>query len=41
MLKANNADILVAPEYHYDSNLKYIEVTGRPAYYTNFRAGNN
>ena len=41
MCKENKADVIVAPEYHYDSNLKYIEVTGRPAYYTNFRADSN
>lgn len=38
MLKANNnADVLVAPEFKYDSNMKTVEVTGYPATYTNFR----
>ena len=36
--KANNADVIVAPEYKYDSKLNYIEVTGRPAKYKNFRS---
>ena len=37
MLKANgNADVIVAPEYNYDNTLTFIEVTGRPATYTNF-----
>lgn len=41
MLKANgNADILVAPEYNYDNELRTIEVTGRPAKYKNFRSAN-
>lgn len=34
----NNADVIVAPEYSYDSDLNIIEVTGRPAKYKNFRA---
>lgn len=38
MLKNNgNADVIVAPEYKYDAELNYIEVTGRPASYKNFR----
>ena len=38
MLKANNnADVLVAPEFKYNNNLKRIEVTGYPATYSNFR----
>ena len=32
-----NADVLVSPEYKYDSKLSYIEVSGRPAFYKNFR----
>jgi len=39
MLKNNgNADVIVAPEYKYDSKLNFIEVTGRPAKYKNFRS---
>lgn len=39
MLKANNnADVLVAPEYKYDSEVKVIQVSGYPATYTNFRS---
>lgn len=38
MLKNYNADVIVAPEYSYDSDLNVIEVTGRPAKYKNFRA---
>lgn len=38
MLKTyNNADVIVAPEFKFDSNLKEIEVSGRPATYKNFR----
>lgn len=37
MLKSSNADVIVAPEYKYDASLNYIEVTGRPASYKNFR----
>lgn len=37
MLKANNADVLVAPEFKYNNDLKTIEVTGYPATYKNFR----
>lgn len=41
MLKANgNADLIVAPEFKYDNPITYIEVTGRPACYTNFRNAN-
>lgn len=41
MLKANgNADVIVAPEYNYNNTLDYIEVTGRPAKYTNFKSCN-
>lgn len=41
MLKANgDADVIVAPEYKYDAALSYMEVTGRPAKYTNFRSAN-
>ncbi|MCM1153571.1 MAG: hypothetical protein NC328_07965 [Muribaculum sp.] len=41
MLKANgNADILVSPEYNFDSQLNTITVTGRPAKYKNFRSAN-
>lgn len=41
MLKANgDADVIVAPEYKYDSNLGSMEVTGRPAKYTNFKSVN-
>lgn len=39
MLKANNnADVLVAPEFKYDNDMKTIEVCGYPATYTNFRS---
>lgn len=38
LLKANNnADVLVAPEFKYDSDMKKIEVCGYPATYKNFR----
>lgn len=41
MLKANGgADVIVAPEYNYDNTLTYIEVTGRPAKYVNFKSVN-
>lgn len=41
MLKANgNADVIVAPEYKFPNTLDYIEVTGRPAKYTNFKSVN-
>ena len=41
LLKANgNADVIVSPEFHYDSGLNIVEVTGRPARYTNFRGVN-
>ena len=33
-----NADIIVSPEFKYDSKLNYVEVTGRPAKYKNFRS---
>ena len=35
--KYGNAEVLIAPEYYYDSDLKFIEVSGRPASYKNFR----
>ncbi len=39
LLKANgNAEVLVAPEYEYDSRMTYLIVTGRPATYNNFRS---
>ena len=38
MLKQyGNADVIVAPEFKYSTDLKTIEVTGRPAKYSNFR----
>lgn len=41
LLKANgNADVLVSPEYSYDSACNYVEVSGRPAKYKNFRSAN-
>ncbi|MCM1004685.1 MAG: hypothetical protein NC402_00110 [Prevotella sp.] len=41
LLKQNgNADVLVSPEYSYDSDMKVIEVSGRPASYKNFRGAN-
>ena len=41
MLEANGkADVIVAPEYNYNNTLDYIEVTGRPAKYTNFKSVN-
>lgn len=41
LLKLNgNADVIVSPEFHYDSNYNYVEVTGRPAKYKNFRGAN-
>lgn len=41
LLKANgNADILLQPEYKYDTDLNTIEVSGRPASYKNFRGAN-
>lgn len=41
LLKANgSADVLVSPEYNYDSDYNYIEVSGRPGKYTNFRGAN-
>lgn len=40
-LKANGgADVIVAPEYRYDSELKFVEVTGHAAKYKNFRSVN-
>ena len=36
--KCGNADVIVAPEYKYDSKWDYIEVSGRPAKYKNFRS---
>lgn len=40
-LKNNgNADVIVSPEFHYDTNYNYVEVTGRPAKYKNFRGAN-
>ena len=39
MLNAyDNADVIVAPNSKYDSDLRIIEVTGRPAKYKNFRS---
>lgn len=35
-----NADVLVAPEYEIGGGMKYIEVSGRPATYKNFRSAN-
>lgn len=41
LLKVNgNADVLVSPEFHYDKSLNIVEVTGRPAFYKNFRGAN-
>lgn len=41
LLKSNGyADIIVSPEYSYDSALNYVEVSGRPAKYKNFRSAN-
>jgi len=41
MLKQyGNADVIVAPEFKYPTDLKTIEVTGRPAKYRNFRGAN-
>lgn len=41
MLKQyGNADVVVAPEFKYSSDLKTIEVTGRPAKYKHFRSAN-
>lgn len=41
LLKTNgNADIIVSPEFHYDANYTFVEVTGRPAKYKNFRGAN-
>lgn len=38
LLRVNgNADVLVAPDFNYDSSLNTIEVSGRPAKYKNFR----
>lgn len=38
--KYDNADVIVAPEYKYSSDLRSIEVSGRPAKYKNFRGAN-
>ena len=39
LLKQNgNADVLVAPEYSYDNTLNTVTVSGRPAFYKNFRS---
>lgn len=39
MLQANgNADVLVAPEFKYDNDMKSIQVSGYPATYKNFRS---
>lgn len=35
--QSGNADVLVAPEFSYDGEMKTIEVSGRPAKYRNFR----
>ena len=35
-----NADVIVAPEFSFDTNLEVIEVTGRPGTYNNFRSVN-
>ena len=41
LLKANGyADVIVAPEFIIDSDWNYVEVSGRPAKYTNFRSAN-
>ena len=41
LLKTNgNADVIVSPEFHYDANYNFVEVTGRPAKYKNFRGAN-
>ncbi len=41
LLKANSyADVIVAPEFVIDSDWNYVEVSGRPATYTNFRSAN-
>lgn len=38
--KQGNADVIVSPEYVVDSQLDFVEVTGRPATYKNFRSAN-
>ncbi len=42
LLKANgNAEVLISPEYKYEyekGKLMYVEVSGRPAKYKNFRS---
>lgn len=41
LLKANGyADVIVSPEFVIDSDWNYVEVSGRPATYTNFRSAN-
>lgn len=41
LLKTNgNADVLVSPEFYYDKDYNFVEVTGRPAKYKNFRGAN-
>lgn len=40
-LRANgNADVIVSPEFSFDTNLEIIEVSGRPGTYNNFRSVN-
>lgn len=38
--QSGNADVIVSPEYVIDADLNYVEVTGRPATYKNFRSAN-
>lgn len=40
MCKANKAEVIVAPQFHYSTTLEAIEVVGRPAVYKNFRGAN-
>lgn len=35
-----NADVIVAPEYHWEGGFKMVEVTGYPTKYKNFRSVN-
>lgn len=38
--KSGNADVIVSPEYFIDPDMNFVEVTGRPATYKNFRSAN-
>lgn len=40
LLFYGGADVIVAPEYNYNSTLDYVDVTGRPAKYVNFKSAN-